>query len=425
MVDKRIIEQVLSEQKEELAALEHVKLCSRKEEALVDLESNLAQVVIGVRRSGKSTLCYNVLKPYRNELAYVNFDDERFQELTSNDLNTVLEVLYKTYGDFKYLFLDEIQNIEGWQLFVNRLLRLHLHIVITGSNAKLLSGELATHLTGRNEQIELFPFSFAEFCEAKGVDMHSKTTKAEAMRRAAFDEYLKQGGFPELLYKKNKVRYIDNLVFSILQRDIEQRHAIKYREAFEQLAQHLLNIAPVTVVERELAPAVGLKSNHTVSNYVAFLKQAYLLSGLRRYSVKSRQRIRGEKVYPIDVALMDGRVDALVGENLGWRLETVVYIELLRRTRPTERNLYYYKSADGYEADFIVCKTNRVEAIYQVCYDISKEKTRKRELRGLLASSKETGCNNLYLITDFQREEVDMDGKTIHIIPAYEWLLEY
>lgn len=424
MLDKRIIEQVLSEQQEELAAMDKMTLCARKEEGLVDLESNLAQVVIGVRRSGKSTLCYNVLKPYRNQLAYVNFDDERFRELTSEDLNTVLEVLYKTYGDFKYLFLDEIQNIEGWQLFVNRLLRLHLHIVITGSNAKLLGGELATHLTGRNEQIELFPFSFAEFCKSKAVDTQSKTTKAEAMRRAAFDEYLKQGGFPELLYKKNKVRYIDTLVSNILQRDIEQRHAIKYREAFERLAHHLMNIAPVTVVESELASVVGLKSSHTVSNYVAFLKQAYLLSGLRKYSVKSRQRIRAEKVYPIDVALMDGRVDALVGENLGWRLETVVYIELLRRTRPTERNLYYYKSADGYEADFIVCKANRVEAIYQVCYDISKEKTLKRELRGLLAASKETGCDKLCLITDFQRDDLVMDGKSIQVVPAYEWLLQ-
>ncbi len=107
MVDKRIIEQVLSEQREEWASMDKISLCSRKEESLVDLESNLAQVVIGVRRSGKSTLCYNVLKPYRDQLAYVNFDDERFQELTSEDLNTVLEVLYKTYGDFKYLFLDE------------------------------------------------------------------------------------------------------------------------------------------------------------------------------------------------------------------------------------------------------------------------------------------------------------------------------
>ena len=162
MVDKRIIEQVLAEQYEELVALQDVALCTRKEETEIDIDSNLAQVVIGVRRSGKSTLCYNVLKAHKDKFAYVNFDDERFQDMQTSDLNTVLEVLYKVYGDFKYLFLDEIQNIDGWHLFVNRLLRQRMHIVVTGSNAKLLSGELATHLTGRNDQIELYPFSFAE-----------------------------------------------------------------------------------------------------------------------------------------------------------------------------------------------------------------------------------------------------------------------
>ena len=161
MIDKRIAEQVLSEQYEEIAKLQDIKLCSRKEEEQVDLDSNLAQVVIGVRRSGKSTLCYNVLKAADDKFAYVNFDDERFVDLQTADLNVVLEVLYKIYGDFKYLFLDEIQNVDGWHLFVNRLLRQRMHIIITGSNAKLLSGELATHLTGRNDQIELYPFSFS------------------------------------------------------------------------------------------------------------------------------------------------------------------------------------------------------------------------------------------------------------------------
>lgn len=117
----------------------------------------------------------------------------------------------------------------------------------------ILSGELATHLTGRNEQIELFPFSFAEFCQCKGVDILSKTTKAEALRRKTFDEYLQQGGFPELLFKKNKSRYIGTLVDNILKRDIEQRHGIKYVEAFEQLAHYLMNTAPTTIVENELA----------------------------------------------------------------------------------------------------------------------------------------------------------------------------
>ena len=423
MVDKRIIEQVLAEQYEELVALRKMELCPRAEEKLVDLDSNLAQVIIGVRRSGKSTLCFNVLKSLNEKFAYVNFDDERFSELQTSDLNTILEGLYKIYGDFNYLFLDEIQNIEGWHLFVNRLLRQRMHVIVTGSNAKLLSGELATHLTGRNDQIELYPFSFAEWCLCKKVDTLSKTTKAEALRRAAFDDYLRQGGFPELIHKNNKTRYVGNLVSNILKRDIEQRHKIMYTEAFEQLAHHLMNISPVTIVESELAETVGLKSSHTINNYIAFLKEAYLLIGVKKYSTKSRQRVRAEKVYPIDVALMDGRPDAFAGENVGWRLETIVCIELLRRNRPIDRDVYYYKSAGGYEADFVVCRNNIVEEIYQVSYDISKEKTRKREIRGLLAAAKETKCDNLYLITDFHREDLTVEDKLIKIVPAHDWLI--
>lgn len=424
MVDKRLIEQVLTEQRQELQALQDVDFCSRREEDEIDLDSHLAQVVIGVRRSGKSTLCYNALKSKNVNFAYVNFDDERFEDMQTSDLNTVLEVLYKIYGDFKYLFFDEIQNIEGWHLFVNRLLRQRMHIIVTGSNAKLLSGELATHLTGRNNQIELFPFSFADWCYCKGVDVKSLTTRAEAERRAAFDEYLRQGGFPELLWEKHSNRYVGKLVNAILKRDIEQRHKIKYTEAFERLTNHLMNVAPVTVVASSLARIVDLKSNHTVDNYVGFLKEAYLMLGLKKFSVKSSQRVRAEKVYPIDVALMDGRQDAFAAENLGWRLETIVYVELLRRNRPIDRDIYYFANASGYEADFVVCRGNRVEEIYQVSYDISNVKTRQRELRGLLAASAETHCDNLYLITDFQREDVSLKGKQIHIVPAYEWLLD-
>ncbi len=423
MLDKRIIEQVLFEQYQELSSQGKMEFCSRYEEELVDLDSNMAQVVIGVRRSGKSVLCYNVLKKHEKEFAYVNFDDERFEHLQSGDLNTLLEVLYKIYGDFKYLFLDEIQNVDGWHLFVNRLLRQRMHVLVTGSNAKLLSGELATHLTGRYEQIELYPFSFSEYCLCKGMDVRSNTTKAEAFRRTAFDEYLKQGGFPELLYKKNKVRYVAALVDSILKRDIEQRYKIRYTRAFEQLSNHLLNIVPAPVVASDLADLFGFKSHHTVNNYINFLKQAYILSGVQRYSAKSKRRIRDEKIYPIDVAFMDARADAFAGDNLGWRLETLVYIELQRRNRPQGRDIYYYKNTNNYEADFVVCKGNVVEEIYQVCYDLSHEKTRRREFRGMLVASKETRCDSLFLITDFQREEVEIEGKKINIIPAYEWLL--
>lgn len=148
MIDIRTLENILSDQAEEIASKQQLTFCQRKEEELVDLDSPQAQVIIGVRRSGKSTLCYNVLQRAGVKYAYVNFDDERLATLSVEELNNVLEALYKIYGKFNYLFIDEIQNIPGWYLFVNRLLRQNLHILITGSNAKLLSGELATHLTG-------------------------------------------------------------------------------------------------------------------------------------------------------------------------------------------------------------------------------------------------------------------------------------
>ena len=183
-MEKRVLESILSDQAEELTRKKSKWFCQRKEEDQIDLESSQAQVVIGVRRSGKSTLCYNVLTRNKLKFAYVNFDDERLINLKSEDLNDVLEVLYKIHGDFQYLFLDEIQNIPEWYLFVNRLLRRQIHILITGSNAKLLSGELATHLTGRHHAISLYPFSFSEYCMWKQVDMHSMSTHAVAARRA-------------------------------------------------------------------------------------------------------------------------------------------------------------------------------------------------------------------------------------------------
>ena len=177
-----------------------------------------------------------------------------------------------------------------------------MHIVITGSNAKLLSGELATHLTGRHHSIPLYPFSFAEYCDVRNIDVKSRTTKAIAARRAAFDDYMRQGGFPELLSINDEKDYIDELVNNILKRDIEQWLKIIHTSAFEEMSHHLLNIAPTIVVDKALKETFGFKSQHTAKNYLSYLKQAYMLIGLHKYSAKSRQRITGEKVYPIDVA---------------------------------------------------------------------------------------------------------------------------
>ena len=422
-MDKRILETILADQAEELAQKGNLRFCQRKEEDLIDLRSSQAQVVIGVRRSGKSTLCYNALTRKGVKFAYVNFDDERLIHLTGDDLNDILEVLYKINGDFNYLFIDEIQNIPEWYLFVNRLLRRQMHIIITGSNAKLLSGELATHLTGRHHSITLYPFSFAEYCEVKDIDTKSRTTKAIAERRAVFDEYMKQGGFPELQYLDNDRDYIEELVYNILKRDIEQRFKVIHTSAFEEMSHHLLNTAPAIVVEKNLQETFGFKSPHTAKNYLGYLKQAYLLVGLHKYSPKSRQRITGEKVYPIDVALMNKRSDAFAGENLGWRLETIVYLELLRRYKKRGMDIYYFNDRSG-ECDFIVCENRKAILAVQVSYDITSDKTRKREISGLLLAARKTGCDNLLLLTDHADEDISQDGYSIAIRPVYDFVLK-
>ena len=416
------IEKVLLEQQDELDALESEVLIHRPEEDLINLKSRLAQVVIGVRRSGKSTLCFNVLRKAGVRYAYANFDDERLTELGTEDLDNVLQTLYKIYGKFDYLFLDEIQNIDGWPLFVNRLLRQRIHILITGSNAKLLSSELASHLTGRHHKIELFPFSFKDWCIMKELDYTRLTTKNRGLLSKAYEEYFHQGGFPELIFgEENPKEYIGTLIDNIISQDIQKRYKIRNMDALKRLAHHVLNETPAIIVKDALQDIMGIKSERTLGNYLMYLNQTYLVSTINKYSAKSRERTRGEKVYAIDVAFMDKRENAFSGENLGWRLETIVYLELLRRKAGTENDIYYFQGRNA-EADFVVCDGNKTLAVYQVSYDISNEKTRKREIKGCIAGAKATQCNNLFLITDHESETIQKDGYTIQVIPVWEWL---
>ena len=395
-------------------------MCQREEEKLIDLKSPQAQVVIGVRRSGKSTLCFQALESADVKYAYADFDDERLQGIDAGQLNELLEVLYKIYGDFEYLFLDEIQDVDGWHLFVNRMLRKKMHVVITGSNAKLLSSELATHLAGRAKEIHLYPFSFAEYCAMKGIDTERQSTKAEGIRRAAFDEYMRHGGFPELLSISDKRAYVSALVDNILKRDIEQRYNISYKAAFEQLAQHLLNVSPTSIVTTDLADTFHIKSEHTVKNYLAYLRQAFILIGIRKYTAKSKVRVIQEKVYAVDVALMNQRADAFAGDNLGWRLETVVLLHLMKRCKQNGWDLYYLKERSG-ECDFIVCSGKTVMQAIQVSYDTAAEKTRKREINGLLLANRQTQCEDLLLLTDHEYGDMVKDGHRITIRPVYDW----
>ena len=418
----RELERVLLDQKEDLELLKGKSFCHRAEESLIDLGSSLAQVVVGVRRSGKSTLCFNALEASKASYAYVNFDDENLYSLEINDMNDVLQVLYSIYGDFTHLFLDEIQNIEGWHLFVNRMLRKGMHILLTGSNSKLLSGELASHLTGRHHTIELLPFSFKDWCNYNNVPTTPLTTKNTGLLMGAFDKYLKQGGFPELLTERNHTSYIDSLFHNIITQDIQKRFNVKYTNSLERLAGHLLNMSPAIIVKDKLQALFGFKSHHTLGNYLSYLVQTYLICTVSKYSTKSKERSVAEKAYAIDVAFMNKRENAMSGENLGWRFETIVYLELRRRIKTEEEDIYYFNNGNT-EADFIVCDGNIVKGIYQVAYDITNPKTRRREINGAVAAAKHTKCDNVYILTDHQSETIIHDGVTIKAMPAWEWLV--
>jgi len=419
-MDINAYKQVLLDQQKEKNEILLENLIARREEVYFDLNSQLAQIVIGVRRSGKSTICHKILKQSNIDYAYVNFDDERLYNLKTEDLNAVLEALYMVYGDFKYLFCDEIQNISSWFLFVNRLLRQKIRLIITGSNAKLLSSELSTHLTGRYNQIELFPFSFSEILEYKNISADDDSTLGVARRKSAFEEYMSQGGFPELLEVKSKKAYIRNLFNSIIARDIKQRFSVRYPEALRKMADYLTDTLCSEINYKSLAKQFSFGSAHTAENYVSYLRQAYLLIGLQKFSFKSRERIRNEKNYVIDTAFISTVKEGFSEQNFGWRLENIVCIELFRRRNQTLNDVYYYKN--GYEIDFVLCNDNSVVELIQVSADISAQKTFNRETNALFRAATALRCSNLTLITLNENRTYMADNQTINIVSVLNWL---
>lgn len=413
---------IVAEQREEFLNEDMTGLCPRQEEEQINLKSKLAQVVIGVRRSGKSTLCRKVLRKSGVRAAYINFDDERLENVGREDLNTLLEALYFVYGDFEYLLLDEVQNVDGWPLFVNRLLRQNIHLLVTGSNAKLLSNELTTHLTGRHHKITLYPFSFAEYAKVKQLDSRSLTTKGQAKMERALYDYLLQGGFPELMNESDGQDYIMGLLDAIVKRDITKRFNVRYPEILQRLTTYLIDTFAQEYNATTIAGLLGV-SDHTVTTYCNYLQEAFLLLSAHKFSYKSRNRIRGEKLYVVDNALISNRTNTFSPENLGWRLENAVFVELLHRAGRRYADVFYYRDRN-FEVDFLVAKGGVVEELYQVCYDMSNEKTRKREIKSLLLGAQAFHCQNLTIITFSQAETVLQDGYTINIIPATRWLIQ-
>lgn len=420
------LEQILRDQRSELYGIDYATFVTRKEESEIDLDSPLAQIVIGVRRSGKSSLCQKVLIQSGVRFAYVNCDDETIASLSSAELLKLQESLYAVYGDYSHLFIDEVQNLEDWPLFVNRLLRQKIHLILTGSNANLLSDELNTHITGRYNEIHLFPFSFVDYCNLLSVDTQSQTTKARGLQRQALNDYLMAGGMPEALGMKRPDKYIHTLLDAILNKDICRRYKVRYQKTLQQLANGLLDKFCQEVSYAEVQKDYHLASIHTAKNYVSYIEKAYLVKLVPRFSFKSIERQVTRKSYAIDPAFITTHNDVVQTDNYGWRLENTIAIELYRRMEYAEEQLFYIRENRSYEVDFIVVDNGKVKELVQVVYDFSTPTTRlfNREIGGLIKGAKATRCNQLTLIMMYgESQDLQVDGYTIHCRLATDWLL--
>ena len=420
-MELRKIREIVAQQREEVHRMNVLNWCDRMEEQFLELDSPLAQIVIGVRRSGKSTLCHKFLKQHNITYAYINFDDERLVNFHTEDFDRLLEALTIVYGDFEYLFVDEPQNISYWHLFVNRLLRQQVHVFLTGSNAKLLSGELATHLTGRYNQIELYPLSFSEYATLLNIKSDPLLIRDKAALQIAYENYLTKGGLPEVVRLTRWKNYIINIFNAILERDIMQRFRVRFPSVFHDIAHYLLSNFTHECNYDRIASTFGVASDKTVRKYVSYLEQAYLFIPLYKFSYKSRIRMRNAKLYVVDTAFATA-VNELSGGDEGWKLENMVFLELLRRRQVNNYELFYYKN--NYEIDFVVTVGKKVVELIQVCSDISNERTLQRELKALANGSVELNCPQMTLISNSESREIQYKEKVIQLVSAKEWLLD-
>ncbi|MFN0062429.1 MAG: ATP-binding protein [Myxococcaceae bacterium] len=410
---------VVEEQREDLKAfLKTARLIRRdcQEAYASDFRSRLVSVVLGVRRSGKSTLCLRELD--LDTASYLNFDDERLLGVSSEDLTRLYEVFLQVNPSTQTIVLDEAQNVLGWELFVNRLQRKGLKVVVTGSNAHLLGSELSTHLTGRVLSTELFPFSFLEFIRFHGLDV-PKVWTAES--RSAFKEkletYVDSGGFPEVVQGERPGPYLRELFDRIVSRDVLQRRALKSSKALKELALYVVQTSGSLVSYQKLARTFDFKSVHTVKRYLGFLEEAYLVQEVLAYSNKLKERVTlPRKYYAIDAGLIRSlRVKPT--QDRGSELETLVFLQLRRQTR----ELYHYRTPAA-DVDFVVCEGGKPSLLVQACWSLRDESTRAREIKSLLAAGKLLRTSRHILVTWDEEETIEVGKKVIRVVPVWKFL---
>ena len=345
--------------------------------------------------------------------------------LKVDDYDIFLKSLREIYGDFEILLLDEVQNLVSWELFVNRLQRRGYNLIITGSNSKLLSGELATHLTGRHLPVSILQFSFKEFLRARNFE----TTMLKERRGEVLNllrEYLTDGSFPEVIVKNmDPGVYLKTLFDSIVLKDVIKRHNVRFASSLYDLARYMVNSYSQEFSFTEVKNTLGFRSVHTAENYVKYLEEAFLIFSIGRFSWKLKERMKHpKKVYCID----NGFISSLsfrISENFGRLMENLVAVELVRRSNLfSEFEIYYWRDQQQREIDFVVKEGLQIKQLIQVTYSSDRDDVKKGEIRSLLNGCEKMNCENLIVITWDYEDEREIDGRKIVFEPLWKWLLD-
>ncbi|MFH1257173.1 MAG: ATP-binding protein [Candidatus Diapherotrites archaeon] len=401
----------------------------------LNLPLRRAYSVIGPRRAGKTFELFQIIKSLKDQglmkqCIYANFEKPGFEFLSAKDLEEMMNAFYFLYPENKnkqaWLFLDEIQNVNGWELFVREQLDEGLKVFISGSSSRMLSSEVATSMRGRTLPKTIFPFSFKEYLRAKGISLQKGLSSSEkALVLNHFSDYFNYGGYPEaVIYPAERENILTEIGKTVVLRDVVERKKIKNPEALNRLVEGLFHSKEFSVNKfYKHLKYLGVKtSKDSLYAYLGYLNEAFFAFTLKKFSFSLKKSEQSTpKIYFIDNGLL--RIRGI--HDKGRLLENAVFIELLRRGK----ELAYYRTDSGtLETDFIVKKDNHVTEIIQACYDLSEPETKKRELKALLNAGKEFNCKKLSIITfDYTAEETHKFEKTkfkIKFIPLWKWLLE-
>ncbi len=405
----------------------------------IEVVPGKATVCIGVRRSGKSTFLLQIIAGLlergvaRENILYLNFFDDRLHNLGQAGLGQITEAYYSLYPDKKnaetvYCFFDELQMIEGWESFVDRLMRTEqCEVYISGSSAQMLSKEIATQMRGRALSWELFPFSFSEYLDSRKIKYQAPlSTRKRLLVQKAFTEFWETGAFPEVvsLDQRLRVKIHQEYFRAVLLRDLVERHNISHPRALMDLARRLLeNIASLHSINSLTGhlKSLGHKAPKTsVADYLHWLEDAYFLFAIQIFDASlARRKANPQKIYCIDHALVRS-VSSSILVNDGHLLENLVFTAL----RPNFPEIHYYKTKSGGEVDFIIRRPDRSLFLVQVCESLADPKTQKREINAINQAMAELNLKSATIVTREEEKELKVESGIIKILPAWRFLLE-